>query len=96
MLLYCSSAFQNDLTKKWTQIKLAQIQRGYALNISKAYRTVSTNAALLLVGLGPLHLTGLYKAKITNIKMGVEVFSQLSNYTVEQSEFPVTQLIIIQ
>lgn len=61
-MLYCASAFQDILNKKYAQKKLLQIQRGYA------HRTVSTDAALVIAGIIPLHLSGLQAAGISDIK----------------------------
>ena len=58
ILLYCICAFQDILTKKkWAQRTLSQIQRGFALGISKAYCTVSIDAALILAGIELLYMT---------------------------------------
>lgn len=38
-ILYCASAFQDTLHKQWAKTKLAKIQRGFLLRITRAYRT---------------------------------------------------------
>ncbi|XP_035215932.1 uncharacterized protein LOC118189413 [Stegodyphus dumicola] len=67
---------------------LSTIQRPFALNISKAYRTTATNAALVLTGLTPLHirakLEAIYERVIRlkeNAALGTTVFSTLQYET---------------
>ncbi|XP_035225305.1 uncharacterized protein LOC118197859 [Stegodyphus dumicola] len=67
---------------------LSAIQRPFALNISKAYRTTATNAALVLTGLTPLHirakLEAIYERVIRlkeNAALDTTVFSTLQYET---------------
>ena len=68
LLLYCASAYEHVLNKKYAQKKLSQVQRGFALLICKGYRTLSTDAALVIAGIPPLYLSGLYSAGVSDIK----------------------------
>ena len=67
-MLYCASAYEHVLNKKYAQKKLSQVQRGFALLICKGYRTRSTDAALVIAGIPPLYLSGLYSAGVSDIK----------------------------
>lgn len=67
-ILYAASAWAPAVNKLGIQKQLNVAQRGFAQKLSKAYRTVSLNAALLLSGLLPLDLrvreaASLYEAK---------------------------------
>lgn len=91
LILYCVSAFQNILHKKWVQNKLIQIQRGFILRITKAYRTTSTDAALVIAGIPPLFLTAMAKAEISNVKRNGIFIEQESYLEVEKrSHFQLT------
>ena len=68
LLLYCAPAFQDVLDKKWAQAKLFQIQRGFLLRITRAFRTTSTDAVSIIAGIEPLHLAALSKSKRSGIK----------------------------
>ncbi|KAJ2939996.1 hypothetical protein O0L34_g14027 [Tuta absoluta] len=68
IVLYAASVWADAAQKLTIQKKLLSIQRGFAQKICKSYRTVSTNAALILSGLIPLDLRiqeckKLYEAK---------------------------------
>ena len=63
--------------KKWPQKKLPRIQRGFVLLIARAHRTVSTDAARIVTGIEPLHLTCLFRARLINIKKGREYSDQI-------------------
>ncbi|XP_035211909.1 uncharacterized protein LOC118186033 [Stegodyphus dumicola] len=55
IVLYASAIWALPMGSR--EIKaLSTIQRPFALNICKAYRTTATNAALVLTGLTPLHI----------------------------------------
>ena len=84
MILYCVSAFSEVLTKKWSQKKLLQIQRGFALKISRCYRTTSTDAAGTLSGIEPLYLTGIHRVNVTNIKKGRLEFNHDNGWEIER------------
>ncbi|KAJ4445414.1 hypothetical protein ANN_07219 [Periplaneta americana] len=83
MVLYCVSVYQHILDKKWAQKKLIQIQRGFVLQITKAYRTISTDAALVIAGIAPLHITAIGQSELTDRKNGTEVISRLLQQEIE-------------
>jgi hypothetical protein len=55
-LTYGCSSWGNVVTKQWARTKLLSIQRLFALRITRGFRTVSTEASLLLAGLIPIDL----------------------------------------
>lgn len=68
VILYAASAWAQAANKLGVIKQLSVVQRGIALKICKAYRTVSLNSALVLAGMLPLDLrireaTLLYEAK---------------------------------
>ena len=91
LLLYCVTAFTDILHYKWARLKLSQIQRGFLLRIIRAFRTISTEAALIIAGIEPLYLTALLKAQLINIKKGRELFMENSHIEMEE---PATALSV--
>ena len=61
-----------------------QIQRGFALKISRCYRTTSTDASLTLSGIEPLYLTRIHRANVTNIKKGRLEFNHDNGWEIER------------
>jgi len=55
-LTYGCSSWGNVVTKQWARTKLLSTQRLFALRIIRGFRTVSTEASLLLAGLIPIDL----------------------------------------
>jgi ribonuclease HI len=78
-ITYCSPVWGHVAQKKCVQIKLRQIQRLIALRICKAYKTVSTNAAVLLAGFLPLHL---------RIQELMDIFAVKNNLPIETISLP--------
>ena len=68
LIFYCVPVFMNCFNKIWCRNKLAQIKRGFVLRIIKAYRTISTDAALVNAGMEPLFLTALAKAELALLR----------------------------
>lgn len=83
-ILYCVSVYKDVLQKQWVQTKMNQLQRGPVLKVVRGYRTISTDAALMIAGITPLFLTAKAKAKITDIKKGREPIVLPPNCKVEE------------
>lgn len=73
MILYCASSWEKCLKLKWSQQKLLQIQRGFVLCITRAYRTISTHGALVLAGIEPLFLTAQYRSTLYHLRKQPQV-----------------------
>ena len=84
LILYCVSAFQHILNKKWVQKKLMQIQRGFILRIIRSYRTISTDAALVIAGIAPLYLTATVKAELYQSKKNGTLSRDTIHFEVEK------------
>ncbi|KAJ4445692.1 hypothetical protein ANN_12377, partial [Periplaneta americana] len=83
-ILYCTSALRNILDKKWAQKKLLQIQRGFILRITQAFRTISTDAALIIAGIAPLYLTAIARTELLSYKQGKLFLDEGVQYEIEQ------------
>lgn len=70
IILYAASVWAKAAQKIYVQKQLNTILRGFAQKISKAYRTVSMNSALILTGLLPLDLRVKEAATLYETKRG--------------------------
>lgn len=70
VILYAASVWAPAAERSYVRNQLGSVQRGFALKISKAYRTVSLNAALVLSGLLPLDLRVAEAARLYECKRG--------------------------
>ncbi|CAH2084373.1 unnamed protein product [Euphydryas editha] len=71
VILYAASVWAPAVDKLGIRKKLNGVQRGFALKLCRAYRTVSLNSALLLAGLLPLDLRVREAAALYEVKRGV-------------------------
>lgn len=71
IVTYAASAWAQETNKLGIQKQLNAVQRGFAQKLSKAYRTVSLNSALILAGLLPLDLRIREAATLFEAKRGV-------------------------
>ncbi|XP_049874511.1 uncharacterized protein LOC126372706 [Pectinophora gossypiella] len=71
VILYASSVWASEADKLGVQKQLNNVQRGFAQKLTKAYRTVSLNSALVLSGLLPLDLRVKEAAALYEAKRGV-------------------------
>ena len=83
LLLYCVTALQDVLDKRWAREKLSQIQLGFILRITRAYRTISTDAALILAGIEPLYLSAILKDRLINVEKGRELMTSRPDSEIE-------------
>ncbi|CAG4934558.1 unnamed protein product [Colias eurytheme] len=70
IVLYAASAWYPAAEKLSIRDQLSSLQRGFAIKICKAYRTVSLTSALILSGLLPLDLRVQEAAAFFKIKKG--------------------------
>ncbi|XP_061729235.1 uncharacterized protein LOC133534169 [Cydia pomonella] len=70
-IMYAASAWAPAVNKLGIKKQINTVQRGFAQKISKAYRTVSLNAALLLAGILPLDLRIKEAASLYEARKGV-------------------------
>ena len=68
-LMYASAAWSNTTTQR-ARSKLLQIQRSYLIFITKAYKTVSSEALSAIAGIMPLDLAMLLHNDIRSISRG--------------------------
>ncbi|KAG6438775.1 hypothetical protein O3G_MSEX000212 [Manduca sexta] len=73
IVLYGASVWAPASRKLGVRKQLAVVQRGFAQKLTRAYRTVSLNSALLLAGILPLDIRARENASLYEIKRG---FSQ--------------------
>lgn len=71
IVLYAASVWAPAVEKIGVRRHLATVQRGIALKMCKAYRTVSLNSALLLAGILPLDLRVREAASLYVARVGV-------------------------
>ncbi|XP_049883069.1 uncharacterized protein LOC126378732 [Pectinophora gossypiella] len=71
IILYAASVWAPEVDKLGVQKQLNNVQRGFAQKMTKAYRTVSLNSALVLSGLLPLDLRIKEAAALYEAKRGV-------------------------
>ena len=72
IILYASSSWKTALNKKTVRTKLASIQRLMALKVIRGFRTISTDAALILANLTPIDLRIREHTLIYDIKRGLQ------------------------
>ncbi|XP_037296687.1 uncharacterized protein LOC115455319 [Manduca sexta] len=70
VVLYGASVWAPASRKLGVRKQLAVVQRGFAQKLTKAYRTVSLNSALLLAGILPLDIRARENASLYEIKRG--------------------------
>ncbi|CAH2211764.1 jg20073, partial [Pararge aegeria aegeria] len=101
VVLYAASAWAPATKKLGVRKQLNFIQRSFAQKIAKAYRTVSSNSAMILAGILPLDLRVQESAALYMAKRGV--FHQLPgdrsievklNYAEQQQEHPACRIAI--
>ncbi|XP_048489535.1 uncharacterized protein LOC125491477 [Plutella xylostella] len=71
VIMYAASAWAPAAKKLGVQKQLNAVQRGFAQKLTRAYRTVSLNAALALAGVLPLDLRIQEAAALYEAKRGV-------------------------
>ncbi|XP_075679871.1 uncharacterized protein LOC113789201 [Dermatophagoides pteronyssinus] len=70
ILTYACSSWHGVLDFKTKRAKLLSIQRSFAISIIKGYRTISTEAAIVLANIDPLDLKILYCTNRYHLKQG--------------------------
>jgi hypothetical protein len=63
---------------------LIEVQRGFALQITRAYRTISTNVALVIAGITPVYITAIAQSELTYRKKGAEGTPRIFQQEVEK------------